>query len=59
MKLYTQNNTLHGDEEGKKLYSLISDLWWGRDRWDSSTEDTMNEIADLLLMPKEDEDGTN
>ena len=56
MKLYTQNNKLHGDEEGKKLYSLISDLWWGRDRWDSSTEDTMNEIADLLLMPKEDED---
>ena len=59
MKLFTQNNELHGDEEGKKLYSLISDLWWGRDRWDSSTEDTMNEIADLLLMPKEDEDETN
>ena len=56
MKLYTQNNKLHGDEEGKKLYSLISDLWWGRDRWDSSTEDTMNEIADLLEMGKEDEE---
>ena len=56
MKLYTQNNTLHGDEEGKKLYSLISDLWWGRDRWDSSTESVMNEIADLLQMGKEDEE---
>ena len=59
MKLFTQNNELQGDEEGQKVYSLISDLWWGRDRWDSSTEDTMNEIADLLLMPKEDEDETN
>ena len=59
MKLFTQNNELHADAEGKKLYNLISDLWWGKDRWDSSTEDTMNEIADLLLMPKEDEDETN
>ena len=44
------------DQEGKRLISLIQDLWWGRDRWDSSTESVMNEIADLLQMGKEDEE---
>ena len=44
------------DPEGKKLIDLIQDLWWGRDRWDSSTECVMNEIADLLQMGKEDEE---
>ena len=44
------------DSEGKRLISLIQDLWWGRDRWDSSTESVMNEIADLLQMGKEEEE---
>ena len=44
------------DTEGKKLIALFQDLWWGRDRWDSSTESVMNEIADLLQMGKEDEE---
>ena len=39
-----------------ELIKLIDDLWWGADRWDSSTEATMNEIADLLEMGKEDEE---
>ena len=44
------------DKEGKRLIALIQDLWWGKDRWDSSTESVMNEIADLLQMGKEDEE---
>ena len=42
------------DEDGKKLIDLIDSLWWGRDRWDSSTEKVMNEIADLLEMGEEE-----
>ena len=53
----TENKgTFTCDEDGKKLIKLIDDLWWGRDRWDSSTESVMNEIADLLQMGKEDEE---
>ena len=44
------------DTEGKRLIALFQDLWWGRDRWDSSTESVMNEIADLLQMDKEEEE---
>ena len=44
------------DTEGKRLIALFQYLWWGRDRWDSSTESVMNEIADLLQMGKEDEE---
>ena len=40
----------------KKLIDLIDSLWWGRDRWDSSTEKVMNEIADLLEMGEEEEE---
>ena len=52
----TENKgTFTCDKDGKKLIDLIDSLWWGRDRWDSSTETVMNEIADLLEMGKEDE----
>ena len=44
------------DKEGKRLIALIQDLWWGKDRWDSSTESVINEIDDLLQMCKEDEE---
>jgi len=44
------------DTEGKRLIALFQDLWWGKDRWDSSTESVMNEIADLLQMDKEEEE---
>ena len=44
------------DQEGQKLIDLIDSLWWGRDRWDSSTEKVMNEIADLLGMGEEEEE---
>ena len=49
----TENKgTFTCDKDGKRLIKLIDDLWWGADRWDSSTEATMNEIADLLEMGK-------
>ena len=44
------------DTEGKRLIALFQVLWWGKDRWDSSTESVMNEIADLLQMDKEEEE---
>ena len=48
IKRTDKKGTFTCDEEGKKLISLIDSLWWGKDRWDSSTETVMNEIADLL-----------
>ena len=51
-----QKGTFNCDEDGKKLIDLIDSLWWGRDRWDSSTEKVMNEIADLLEMGEEEND---
>ena len=51
-----ETGTFTCDKDGKKLIDLIDSLWWGRDRWDSSTESVMNEIADLLEMGKEDEE---
>ena len=55
IKSTDKNGTFNCDEEGKKLIDLIDSLWWGRDRWDSSTEKVMNEIADLLGMGEEEE----
>ena len=53
----TENKgTFTCDKDGKKLIDLIDSLWWGKDRWDSSTESVMNEIADLVQMGKEDEE---
>mgnify|MGYP003323287116 FL=1 len=48
IKSTNKKGTFTCDEEGKKLIALIDSLWWGKDRWDSSTETVMNEIADLL-----------
>ena len=51
----TENKgTFTCDKDGKRLIKLIDDLWWGADRWDSSTESTMNEIADLLHLEVEE-----
>ena len=54
IKSTDEKGTFTCDKDGKKLIDLIDSLWWGRDRWDSSTEAVMNEIADLLEMGKED-----
>ena len=48
IKSTNKKGTFTCDKDGKKLIELIDSLWWGRDRWDSSTEKVMNEIADLL-----------
>ena len=56
IKSTDEKGTFTCDKDGKKLIDLIDSLWWGRDRWDSSTETVMNESADLLEMGKEDED---
>ena len=55
IKSTDEKGTFTCDKDAKKLIDLIDSLWWGRDRWDSSTETVMNEIADLLEMGKEDE----
>jgi hypothetical protein len=56
IKSTDKKGTFDCDTDGAKLIDLIDSLWWGRDRWDSSTETVMNEIADLLEMGKEDEE---
>ena len=56
IKSTEKKGTFTCDKDGKRLIKLIDDLWWGADRWDSSTESVMNEIADLLEMGKEDEE---
>ena len=56
IKSTDKEGTFTCDEEGRKLIDLIDSLWWGRDRWDSSTEKVMNEIADLLGMGEEEEE---
>ena len=56
IKSTDKEGTFTCDEDGKKLIDLIDCLWWGRDRWDSSTEKVMNEIADLLGMGEEEEE---
>ena len=55
IKSTNKKGTFNCDEDGAELIDLIDSLWWGRDRWDSSTEKVMNEIADLLEMGEEEE----
>ena len=54
IKSTNKKGTFKCDEDGKQLIDLIDSLWWGRDRWDSSTETVMNKIGDLLEMGEEE-----